>query len=130
ISKEEKGMATEFIRYKGHKEKNLIIVCDVPDKKKELVIKEYIAHQTRDRLTFIGQDELLTIDPNLVIPLISLADVFIAEDSIYTYPAQVLGTRTYLFKGKSKLLPMVTPRLFIEKEDFKKEILLLLPSKK
>lgn len=130
ISKEERGKAADFIKYKGHKEKNLIVVCDVPDKKREMTIKEYLSYHTRDRLTFVGQDELKIIDPNLIVPLISLADVFIAEDSIYTYPAQVLGTRTYLFKGKSKSLPKVTPRLFIEKEDFKKEILLLLPFKK
>lgn len=130
ISREERSRATDFIKYKGHKEKNLIVVCDIPDKKKEVTVREYFAYHTRDRVTFIGQDELHTINPDLIVPVISLADLFIAEDSIYVYPAQILGKKTYLFKGKSKFLPMPTPRLFVEKSDFRKEILLLVPSPK
>lgn len=128
IPSEEKRKAADFIKYKGHKEKNLIVVCDVPDRKREIIVKEYLAFQTRDRVTFIGQDELHAINPDLIVPLISLADIFVAEDSIYIYPAQILGTKTFLFRGRGKFLPMITPRLLIEKSDFKKEILFLMPS--
>ncbi|MEO0265503.1 MAG: hypothetical protein ABIM43_02690 [candidate division WOR-3 bacterium] len=130
ILSDEKRKATDFIKYKGHKEKNLIVVCDVPDVKKETLIKEYLAYKTGDKITFIGREELHTINPDLIVPLISFADIFVAEDSIYVYLAQILGTKTYLFRGKGKFLPMIAPRLFIEKSDFKREILNLMPSTK
>ncbi len=130
ITSDEKAKARDFVKYKGHSEKNLLVVCDVSDTKKEMWIREYLAQITRDKLTFIGQDELKTINPDLIIPLISLSDLFISEDSIYTFVAQVLGIKTYLFKGKGKFLPSPTHRLLVEKGDFKKEILLLIPTKK
>ncbi|MGB9823976.1 MAG: hypothetical protein ACPLN0_04405 [Candidatus Hydrothermia bacterium] len=130
ITSDEKAKARDFIKYKGHSEKNVLVVCDVLDTKKEIWIREYLAQVTRDKLTFIGQDALKTVNPDLIVPLISLADLFISEDSIYTFIAQVLSIKTYLFKGKGKFLPSPAPRLLVEKGDFRKEILLLIPTKK
>lgn len=130
ISPQDKAKAKDFCKYKGHSEKNILVISDMDDVKKELAVKEFLSQVLMDRVTFIDSEALKTLNPQHILPLISLADLFIARNSVYVYPAQVLGVRTYLFRGNTRILPSDGPKLFVEKEDFRKELRLLLPSKK
>ncbi len=129
LGKDLLSKARDFIRYKGHSEKNLLIVSDV-SKKKEDLVKEHLSYITKDRLTFIGKDTLSIMDANLILGVLSISSLFISEASIYTYPAQILGVKTYLFPGSSKFLPRSSPKLFIDRGDFRKDIQILLPYSK
>ncbi|MGB4339747.1 MAG: hypothetical protein WBJ76_04245 [Candidatus Hydrothermia bacterium] len=129
VSTDYKSKARDYINYIGHGEKNLLVVCDVPEKR-EALLKEYLVYLTKGRLTFIGSESLKLLEPNLILSLLAFSDVFICEDSIYTYPAQVLNIKTYLFPGSAHFLPQPTKRIFIDRGDFKKDLILLLPGAK
>lgn len=129
LGKDLLSKARDFIRYKGHSEKNVLVISDV-SKKGEEAVKEFLSYATKDRLTFIGRDTLSIMDANLILGVLSISSLFISEASIYTYPAQILGVKTYLFPGSSKFLPRSGPKLFIDRGDFRKDIQILLPYSK
>lgn len=129
LTNEEKAKARDYIKFKGHSEKNILVVSDL-NPKREALVKEYLAYLTKERLTFIDRGSLLVMDSKLILAVLSLADLFLSEASIYTYPAQVLGVKTYLFPEKSKYLPRETGRLVIDKGDFKKGLAPLISPQK
>uniref|UniRef100_A0A7C2PLK1 Lipopolysaccharide heptosyltransferase family protein n=1 Tax=candidate division WOR-3 bacterium TaxID=2052148 RepID=A0A7C2PLK1_UNCW3 len=121
LSSEEKSKARDYIKFRGHTEKNILVVSDL-NPKREALVKQYLSYLTKDRLTFIDKESLWVMDSKLILAILSLADLFLSELSIFTYPAQVLGVKTYLFSEKVKFLPRETGRLIIDRGDFKKAL--------
>lgn len=129
VSRDDKIKARDFIKYLGHSEKNILIITDVSEKKEEF-IHNYISYTMRERVTFVETNKFRSLEPRLALAVLSISDLFICEDSIYTYFAKLMGIRTYLFPGSSKILPQETSKLFIDRGDFKKDLLLILPVRK